>query len=62
MVRNQIGTLVGLTYGGPLLALFVASVAAYSTTTESDIGEATRGCSEASIQAYNFAVKVSTLT
>jgi len=53
-----IGTLVGLSLGGPLIALLCASVIAYSTTQESDLGEASRGVSEASIQAYNFAVKV----
>lgn len=38
----QLGTLVGLSIGGPLTALILASLATYSTTTEGDWGEATR--------------------
>jgi len=49
-----------ITLGNPVLGFVLASIGAYSTTTEGDLGDLTRGVGESTLKALNYVVRINT--
>jgi len=54
-----VGFLLGfVTLGNPILGFTLASIGAYSTTTEGDLGDLTRGVGESTLKALNYIIRI----
>jgi hypothetical protein len=54
-----VGFLLGfVTLGNPILGFALASIGAYSTTTEGDLGDLTRGVGESTLKALNYIIRI----
>lgn len=54
-----VGFLLGfVSLGNPILGFVLASIGAYSTTTEGDLGDLTRGVGESTLKALNYVIRI----
>jgi hypothetical protein len=55
----SVGFFLGfVSLGNPILGFVLASIGAYATTTEGDLGDLTRGVGESTLKALNYIIRI----